>query len=105
MITYYTQCKRKTVLHWKEFHAKLHVLCSTKITTLPSDPDWQERGYSFSLLNTSSENVKAPYVSILHLFVDLNLKSSFSFAFTELQFILSISKHFTENGYTLFKVI
>ena len=55
---------------------------STKLTTLPSDPDWQERGYSFSLLNTSSENVKAPYFSIMHLFADLNLESSFSFTFT-----------------------
>ena len=79
-------------------------LCCTKLTILPSDPDSKKRGCSFFLLNSSSENVKAQYVSILNFFADFNLESSF-FAFTEAQFILSISKYFTENGYMLFQVI
>ena len=80
---------------------KVACFCFTKLKALPSDPDRKKRGCSFSLLNISSENVKAQYVLILNRFADLNLESSF-FAFTEPQFILGISKYFTENGYTLF---
>lgn len=48
--------------------------------------------------------MKARYVSILYLFAELYLESSF-FAFTELQFFLSISKYLKENGYTLYLTV
>lgn len=98
---------------WK--HAKLHVPALPK--NLASDPDgkggrgawlWGSIGLQ-TMVFSFTYHLRIWWrlgmsVSILYLFAELYLESSF-FAFTELQFFLSISKYLKENGYTLYLTV